>query len=74
MNGRSRPYWDQVVWAGLATLGHLPATVAPVGKTSEGLPVGVQIIGPYLEDRTTIDVARLITREIGGFEPPPGFH
>lgn len=73
VNGQERPYWDQLVWAGLATVARLPATMVPVGLTKHGLPVGLQIIGPYLEDRTTIDVARLITREIGGFQAPPGF-
>jgi amidase len=52
---------------------YLPATVAPVGCTSAGLPVGVQIVGPYLEDRTTIDFARRLGDVIGGFEPPPGY-
>ena len=36
------------------------------------LPIGMQIIGPYLEDRTTIAFAEYIEREIGGFVPPPG--
>lgn len=60
-------------WVALASLAYLPATVAPVGLTPDGLPVGVQIIGPYLEDRTTIHVARLIEEHLGGFKPPPGF-
>jgi amidase len=30
----------------------------------------VQIIGGYLEDRTTIAFAELIEREFGGFTPP----
>ena len=38
-----------------------------------GLPVGVQIIGSYLEDRTTIAFASLLEREFGGFQPPPAF-
>ena len=33
--------------------------------------IGVQIIGGYLEDRTTIAFAGLIEREFGGFTPPP---
>jgi amidase len=49
----------------------LPATVAPIGHGESGLPIGVQIIGGYLEDRTTIAFAGLIEREFGGFVPPP---
>ena len=43
----------------------------PIGKSPEGLPIGVQIIGGYLEDRMTIAFAELIEREFGGFTPPP---
>jgi amidase len=39
----------------------------------EGLPVGVQIVGPYLEDRTPLKLAELIEREFGGFVPPKMF-
>ena len=39
----------------------------------EGLPIGVQIVGPWLEDRTTIKLGELIEREFGGFKPPPMF-
>ena len=65
------PYNDQIVWAGIATLNGLPATAAPIGRTEGGLPIGVQIIGGYLDDRTTIAFAALIEREFGGFAPPP---
>ncbi|GAA0673756.1 amidase [Kitasatospora atroaurantiaca] len=71
VNGKERPYWDQSPWTGLASLAHLPAAVAPVGLTPEGLPVGIQIIGPHLEDRTVTDLARHLTRLLGGFQPPP---
>jgi amidase len=47
--------------------------VVPVGRTQQGLPVGMQIVGPYLEDRTKLAVARHIERLLGGFVPPPGF-
>ena len=49
----------------------LPATTMPIGRTASGLPIGVQIIGGYLEDKTTIAFAGLIEREFGGFTPPP---
>jgi len=45
--------------------------VAPIGRTESGLPIGVQVIGGFLEDRTTIAFAGLIEREFGGFVPPP---
>jgi amidase len=72
VNGAVRPYTDLMAWVALATLTHLPATVVPVGHTASGLPVGVQIVGPYLEDRTTLAVGRLIEQLLGGFVPPPG--
>jgi len=72
VNGVTRPYTDLMAWVALATLTHLPATVVPVGRTASGLPVGIQIVGPYLEDRTTLAVARLIEGLLGGFVPPPG--
>jgi amidase len=72
INGRPTPYFAQMAWQGMATLGNLPATAAPMGLSREGLPIGVQIIGPYLEDLTTIGFARLIEQAFGGFVAPPG--
>jgi len=72
VDGAKIPYFDQSVWAGLATLNGLPATTMPIGHDDGGLPVGVQIIGGFLDDRTTIAFAGLLEREFGGFTPPPG--
>jgi len=68
-----RLYLDVMKWISLATLSGCPATVAPVGRTRSGLPVGLQIMGPYLEDATPIDIARLMADVVGGFEAPPGY-
>jgi amidase len=74
IDGKSYSYLDaQLVWVELATTPGLPATVAPIDHSESGLPIGVQIIGPYLEDRTTIAFAELLEREFGGFTPPPGY-
>lgn len=67
------PYADQVVWPGLATLCGLPATAVPIGRSSEGLPIGMQVIGPCLEDRTPLALAALIEQSFGGFQPPPAY-
>jgi amidase len=73
VDGTKIPYNDQLAWAGIAILTGLPATAAPNGRSESGLPIGVQIIGGHLEDRTTIAFAGMIEREFGGFTPPPNF-
>ncbi|MGH9650303.1 MAG: amidase family protein, partial [Terriglobales bacterium] len=68
-----RRYMDLLNWIAPASLTGCPATAAPVGRTPAGLPVGIQIMGPYWEDATPIAFADLLTRELGGFTPPPGY-
>jgi amidase len=68
-----RDYMDLSFWISFATLTGLPATTAPVGLTRNNLPVGIQIVGPYLEDATPIDIAGRLADVVGGFTPPPGF-
>ncbi|MGY8663180.1 amidase [Bradyrhizobium sp. UFLA05-109] len=73
IDGEDYPYIDQLAWPGIATLPGLPATAVPLGFSKDGLPLGVQIVGPFLEDRTPLKLAELIEREFGGFKPPPMF-
>jgi len=68
-----KPYFDMPNWSAPATLIGCPATVAPVGQTKAGLPVGIQIMGPYWEDATPITFAGLLAEELGGFTAPPGY-
>jgi amidase len=67
------PYFQQIFWAGLVTVAYLPSTVFPTGVGSDGLPIGLQAIGNAYDDLITIDFARLLSREIGGFVPPPNY-
>jgi amidase len=73
VDDREIDYKDQSAWSSIATLTGLPSTAMPIGLSGEGLPIGMQIIGPRLEDRTTIAFAHAVEREFGGFVPPPGF-
>jgi amidase len=73
IDGKDYVYPDQLTWPGIATLPGLPATAIPTGFSPDGLPIGVQIVGPWLEDRTPLKLAELIEREFGGFVPPPMF-
>ncbi|MFS7879443.1 amidase [Streptomyces asiaticus] len=70
IDGTDYPYLDQLVWAGVATMPGLPATAIPATRSPEGLPVGVQLIGPALEDRTPLRLAELLEQKIGGFQAP----
>ncbi len=68
-----RPYWDLITWMAPAGACYLPVTVVPVGCLDTGLPVGIQIVGPYLEDRTTLDLAKHLLAIVGGCPRPAGF-
>jgi amidase len=66
-------YFLQLYYPSVATFPGQPATAFPVTLSSEGLPIGLQAIGPYLEDRTPIEFAHLLEQELGGFVPPPRY-
>lgn len=70
IDGNPRSYWDQMVWVNMTGLAGLPTTVVPVRRDSRGLPVGVAVVGPYLEDRTPLAVARRLSVLLGPFGRP----
>ena len=68
VDGKPFPYLDLLLaWSGVASLPDLPATVVPIQRSETGLPIGVQIVGPHLEDRTTIAFAQLARLSLLGF-------
>ncbi len=71
VDGKPVPYLNGLQWPGLATVANLPATAMPTGRLIDGLPMGLQAIGPYLEDRTPLRFAQLVEQALGGFAPPP---
>lgn len=73
VDGVERSYYEQFMWIAPPTSALLPVTVAPIGQTPDGLPVGMQIVGAYLEDKTTIEFARLLGEVTGGARTPPGY-
>jgi amidase len=66
-----RPYALQFFWTSHAALTGIPAASVPIGRTSAGVPIGGQIIGPMCEDDTPITFAALLADVIGGYERPP---
>ncbi|MGD8417311.1 MAG: amidase family protein, partial [Pseudomonadales bacterium] len=73
VNNEERPYFEQVFWAGLTGVSYLPSTIVPTGLNGEGLPIGVQIVGPEYGDLITIGVARALEAEGFAFVPPPDY-
>jgi len=71
VNGVERSANDLIFWPGLTGVAYLPATVVPVGRNAAGLPVGIQVVAPYLGDLTALFVARRLEEIFGGYEPPP---
>ncbi len=67
IDGEPAEFGAQLGWAGIATVANLPATAIPCGLDKTDLPIGVQAIGSFLEDKTTIAFAGMVGREI---EPP----
>jgi amidase len=67
VDGELRPYLSSVDWTGLIGVLGLPSAVAPVGRTRGELPVGIQVVAPYLRDRDAINVAGFV----GHYDPPP---
>ena len=74
VNNKKVPVVDQIFWAGYAGVTCMPATAAPIGLSPDGLPIGVQIIGPQYGDYSTIGFAKLLEQEYRSFVPPPGYH
>jgi amidase len=73
VNGVPQPSTTQMFWAGYSGVAYLPSTVAPIELSAEGLPLGVQIVGPQYADYRTIGFARLLEREYRAFAPPPAY-
>jgi amidase len=70
IDGKPESYLFNLTWPGLITVANLPATALPTGRLVGGLPAGIQAVGAYLEDRTTLRFATLVQERLGGFVAP----
>jgi amidase len=73
VDNREMPYFQQTFWAGLTGVAFLPSTVLPTGLNTEGLPIGLQIVGPEYSDLITIGVAHELELRGCRFEPPAAY-
>jgi amidase len=73
VDGSQQTHYQQMFWAGLTGVAFLPSTVVPTGPDANGLPIGVQLVGPAFGDRVTIGVAGALEAAGCSFRPPPGY-
>jgi amidase len=73
VGGEERSLVSTIAWPGFIGVLGLPSAVAPIGRTAAGLPVGMQLVSPYLHDRRSVRAAKLVGELTGGYAVPPGF-
>lgn len=73
-DGIARPYNDycEPYVAPFNATGH-PALVMPLGASTDGRPIGVQLIGPYWSEPELLHIAAQLGPLTRGFVAPPGF-
>jgi len=75
VDGERRSYVETGGLVAFCNLAGLPALVAPAGRDDDGLPIGVQLVGPAWSEPALIELARALERAgvLPGFQPPPGY-
>jgi amidase len=73
VDGSAQTHYQQMFWAGLSGVAYLPSTVVPTGPDAQGLPIGVQLVGPAWGDRVTIGAAAALEAAGFAFRAPPGY-
>ncbi len=70
VDGQRLEYLDAMRYTQWFNLLGAPAAVVPVGRSSEGLPIGVQIAGRPFEDERVLGIAAAVEASFG-YQPPP---
>ncbi len=74
VDGTTVPHLVMMAWLGAIGSALLPVVTLPVRRTPGGLPVGIQVVGPFLSDRRLLHIAGRLDQVAGaGFTPPPAF-
>ncbi|MGO8961243.1 MAG: amidase family protein [Streptosporangiaceae bacterium] len=72
VDGVAVPHYVAAAWCCAVGSALLPVVTLPVGPGQAGLPVGVQVIGPFLSDLRLLRIADVLDAAAGpGFTPPP---
>jgi amidase len=72
VDGTAVPHLIAMAWCGAVGSVLLPVVTLPIGLTEARLPVGIQVIGPFLSDLRLLRIAGLLQAAAGtAFTPPP---
>lgn len=71
IEGQPVEYIKMFSYAQAYNLLGLPAVVVPAGRSPEGLPIGVQIVGRPFEEEDVLITAALLEESLGGYQRPP---
>jgi Asp-tRNA(Asn)/Glu-tRNA(Gln) amidotransferase A subunit family amidase len=74
INGQSVSYLDAMSYTPWFNLMGNPGVVVPVGRSPEGLPIGVQVVARLHEEEVALAVAAQIEQAGGGWQAPPLGH
>jgi amidase len=74
IDGRAFPYWQAATsYSFLANFTGQPAVSIPAGASEEGLPIGVQLMGPRWSEMKLLAIAEQIEKLLGPCPKPPGY-
>jgi amidase len=75
VDGRRTPYWVAIgAYTMPFNVSGNPVVVLPAGRSKEGLPIGVQVVGQRWGDERLLEIAASLDPFIGEFRNPPGFN
>jgi amidase len=73
VSGESISVWRAFSYSQTFNVFGLPSVAVPAGRSAEGLPIGVQIVGQPFAERTVLAAAALLEAALGGWNRPPEF-
>ena len=72
IDGVAVPHFQAAAWCAAIGAMLLPVATLPTDPTKAGLPVGIQVIGPFLSDLRLLRIAEILDQAAGpSFIPPP---
>ncbi|WP_457152763.1 amidase [Mesorhizobium sp. P5_C1] len=73
VDGKEQSYWMLPAYGAVFNYSGHPALSLPCGQDSDGLPIGLQLVGKRWSESRLLGVAKAIEPLAGGFRRPPGY-